>query len=190
MATNNGVDLTPGPVMSTGRELDASINGEGWFAVQAADGGEGYTRAGDFKISPTGALMTGRGYPVLGNSGTPIAIPPAEKVDIGADGTISIRPVGQAPNALVIVDRIKMVNPQNSDLTKDIDGLIKLKNGGTADADANIRLLAGSLEGSNVNTVEAMVNMIALARQFETQVKLMHVADENDKSSTQLMRIG
>lgn len=189
MTEKPGVDFTPGAMNATGRELDVAIAGEGWIAVQADDGTEAYTRRGDLHIGSGQLLQTGDGHPVLGNGG-PIAIPPAEKIEIGADGTITIRPVGQAASTLASVDRIKLVNPRNDQLVKGADGLMRLKTGEVAPADAAVQLAPGSLESSNVNVVDAMVNMITLARQFEMQIKMMHEAESNDESSVSVMRIG
>lgn len=188
MTERAGVDLSPGSMTTTGRDLDVAVNGEGWIAVRAPDGSEAYTRRGDLRISSIGTLETGDGLAVLGNSG-PIAIPPAEKLDIAADGTISLLPVGQSATALTVVDRIKLVKPDPASLTKGQDGRMRLKDGGTANADATVQLAAGSLESSNVNAVEALVNMITFARQFEAQIKLMHSASDNDAASATTMRM-
>lgn len=187
MATDQGIDTSPGSVMGTGRALDVAINGDGWIAVQGPDGNEAYTRAGNLRVDSLGLLRTGAGRPVMGN-GAPIAIPPAEKIEIAGDGTISIRPLGQS--TLAVVDRIKLVNPPSDRLQKGADGLVHLKGGDAAEADASVQLQVGALESSNVNTVEAMVNLIQLARQYETQVKMMANAEENDRASAQLMRMG
>lgn len=189
VAADEGVDMSPGPAMGTGRELDIAINGDGWLAVQGPDGNEAYTRAGDLRVDSLGLLRTGTGRPVMGN-GSPIAIPPFEKIEIAGDGTISIQPLGQSANTLAVVDRLKLVNPPASELVKGADGLIHLKGGETAEADASVEVQAGALESSNVNTVEAMVNLIQLARQYETQVKMMANSEENDRASAQLMRMG
>lgn len=189
VARANGVDLTTGPVVTTGRELDIAINGDGWFAVQRADGGEGFTRAGNLRITSFGQLVTDRGQPVLGNSGISILIPPSEKVEIASDGTISARPVGQAATTLVVIDRIKMVNPDPATMQKGNDGVMRLKDGIASVADASVTLSSGMLEGSNVNAVESMVSMISLARQFEMNVKMMKSAEDNDKASAQLLRM-
>ena len=69
------------------------------------------------------------------------------------------------------------------------DGLLRMQTGGAAEADANVRLASGVLESSNVNTIEALTTMIHLARQFETQVKLMKTAEETDAASAKLMGI-
>ena len=189
MAERPGIDFEPGPINATGRDLDMAIQGEGWMAVQAPDGSEAYTRAGDLRIESSGMLTTGAGHPVIGNSGAPIFIPPAETLEIGADGTISVRPLGQAANTLAEVERIKLVNPDAANLTKGDDGLIRLKDGGVAPADAVVNLVSGSLEGSNVSTVDAMVKMIELQRQYEMQVKMMNTAKENDGATDQIMRL-
>jgi flagellar basal-body rod protein FlgF len=184
-----GIDLSSGQINSTGRDLDVAINGEGFIAVQDRDGSEGYTRAGDLRVTSTGLLETGAGHPVMGNGG-PIAIPPFEKILIGQDGTISIQPLGQSEANLAVVDRIKLVKPDTASLEKAPTGMLHLKEGATAEADASVTLASGALEGSNVNAVEALVNMIELSRQFELQVKMMKTAEDNDAASARLLQLG
>ena len=190
MAESPGTDFSFGTVTPTGRDLDVAVNGEGWIAVQGKDGSEAYTRAGNLHIASGGILQTAAGAVVLGNNGT-IAIPPADKVEIAVDGTISIRPIGQSPSTLAVVDRIKLVNPQVNELTKGPDGLFRLKGtaGVAAEADGSVRLTGDALESSNVNAVEAMINMIALSRQFEMQIRSMRTAEDNDAASAQIMRM-
>jgi len=188
MAERPNVDFNLGAVRTTDRELDIAVDGNGWISVQGKDGTEAYTRAGNLSIQPGGILVTGSGIPVLGNGG-PIAIPQAENIVIGGDGTISIQPVGQPPSALVVVDRIKLVKPDNTNLVKGEDGLIRLKGGVTADADATVKVVSGSLETSNVNIVNALVNMIGLARRYEAQIKAIKTAEELDSSTDQLVRL-
>ena len=183
------IDFKSGSIIQTGKELDVALNGKGWITVQAPDGSEAYTRRGDLKLDANGLLTTGNGLPVIGNGG-PIAIPPAEKIDIAPDGTISIRPLGQAANELAIVDQILMINPDNSDLEKGMDGLMRLKAGVTAEPDTTLQLVSGALESSNVNVVDSMVDMIELARRFEIQVKMMKTAEEMEQGSTSILRIG
>lgn len=188
-ANRTGVDFTPGMNLHTGRDLDVAVSGKGWIAVQAPDGTEAYTRSGNLKVSQNGLMTTGSGYPVLGNSG-PIAIPPAEKIEIGEDGTISIRPLGQPASTLAVVDRIKLASPDEQALRKTEHGLFKAQDGSIAPPDANIRVVSGELESSNVDPVGSMVNMIDLARQFELQVKMMNTAKENAAVSAEIMNIG
>lgn len=182
------VDFSPGKVSTTGRELDVAIRGEGWIAVQAADGQEALTRAGDLRVDALGQLVTGAGHPVLGNGG-PIAVPPNARLDIAADGTITVHPMGQDIRALAVVDRIKLVNPAVSELTKGQDGLFRQRNGGETQPDASVQLISGALESSNVSPVQGMVRMIELARAYEHQVKLMQTAEETDKASAQIMQL-
>jgi flagellar basal-body rod protein FlgF len=188
MSERPGVNLAAAAVTATGRELDVAINGEGWIAVQGADGQEAYTRAGDLRLDANGRLVNGAGRPVLGNDG-PIAVPPNEKFEVGVDGTITIKPTGQAATSLTTLDRIKLVNPPKADLVKSADGLMRLQDGQAAPADGNVRLIGGSLEASNVNAVEAMVDMITLSRQFELQVRAMRTTQEDDQSAAQLLRL-
>jgi len=189
VARENGVNLTAGSIVTTGRELDVAINGNGWFAIQGNDGNEGFTRAGNFRITSSGQLETDRGQPVLGNSGLPVIIPPSEKIEIAPDGTVSARPVGQTVSTLVVIDRIKMVNPDPATMQKGNDGVMRLNDNSISVADASVTLSSGMLEGSNVNAIDSMVSMISLARQFEMGVKMMKSAEENDKASAQLLRI-
>ena len=185
----SGSDVTAGSLMSTGNELDVAINGKGWIAVQGADGSEAYTRAGDLRITPTGLLTTAVGHPVMGNSGSPITIPPYEKIDIGANGTISIRPVGQSPATLAVVDRIKLVRPDDINISKRADGLFRMNDGATAVANGGVALTSGMLETSNVNVVKSMVTMMELAKKFEMQIKVMEKANELDGASQQIMKL-
>lgn len=185
---DSGVDFSAGSIISTGRELDAAINGPGWFAVQAPDGSEAYTRAGDFRVDNLGRLTNGAGHVVLGNGG-PITIPEHSKLEIGGDGTISIQPLGQAANTLAIVDRLKLVNPPQDQLKKGTDGLIRLTTGEPALADAGVGVVSASLESSNVNTVGAMVRMIELARQYETHIKMMKTAEDVDAKSESMLQV-
>ena len=188
MAERPGVDYAHGTQTATGRDLDVSVNGNGWIAIEARDGSEAYTRAGDLRVAADGFLVNGAGYRVLGNAG-PISIPQNEKIDIGVDGTISLRPLGQAPNTLSAADRIKLVSSPNESMVKGADGLIRTRTGEPLPQDENMRVTPGSLETSNVSAVEAMVNLITLSRQFEMQVKAMHTTQENDQSAQQLLRI-
>lgn len=183
-----GVDFSPGPLTSTGRDLDVAIDGSGWIAVQAPDGGEAFTRAGDLRVDSLGLLTNGRGQPVMGNGG-PISVPPYESLEIGSDGTISIRPLGQDAAVLAEVDRIRLVDPPATDLTRGEDGQIRLAAGAPEPPAALVTLRGGMLEGSNVSVVQSMVEMIEHARSFELQIKMMTTAQENDRSSSDLLRL-
>jgi flagellar basal-body rod protein FlgF len=184
-----GTDFSHGAMSSTGRDLDIAVNNEGFIAIQSADGNEAYTRAGNLRIGSGGLLETASGDLVLGNSG-PVAIPEYESLLIGDDGTISFRPVGQGPEALATVDRIKLVNPDTALLSKGVDGLMRLPEGEVASADPEVRITSGALEQSNVNIAKTLVNMIELARQYESQINIIKTSDENAEAAAQMMRIG
>jgi flagellar basal-body rod protein FlgF len=190
-ATNatTGWDASQGSLLSTGRDLDVGVHGNGWIAVQGSDGKEAYTRAGDLRVDANGILMTGTGLPVLGDSG-PLSVPPNNSIQVGGDGTISIVPLGQGPETTSSVGRIKLVNPDPATLTRGSDGLFRTIDGSDAPPDANVKLASGVLESSNVNVADAMVNMIELARHFDLQVKAMHTAEENGAASAQLLKSG
>ena len=181
-------DATPGRIAATGRDLDVAIVGAGWIAVQSQSGEEAYSRAGDFRIAPSGLLENGKGQLILGDGG-PITVPPAAKIEISTSGILSILPAGGASQNLITVDRIKLVNPDPATMAKGSDGLMRPRDGSLLAADASVALATRSLEQSNVNAVEAMVNMIQLSRLFETQVRMMSVADENSAATSALLRM-
>lgn len=185
---SGGSDLTPGPIHTTGRNLDVAVNGDGWIVVQAPGGDQALTRAGDLRLNSARILTTGAGHPVMGSGGA-IAVPPAETIEIGADGTLSIRPLGEAADTLVQVDRIQLVNPESDRLEKGLDGLMRVADGAPVNPDASVRLTAGAIESSNVNAVDALVDMISLSRHYELQVKLMRAAQDNDASMNRVMSI-
>ncbi len=188
---SGGTDFSEGSIIATGNDLDVAIKGDGFIAVQSSDGREGYTRAGNLQISQNGLLMNAAGRQIIGNGG-PISIPPSSKVEIGEDGTVSVIPVGQSSASLAVIDRIKLVKPEHQSLTKGNDGLFYHKDPAVTiiDADASVKLASGYTEGSNVNVIEAMIEMIELARSFEMQSKIMKESKQNDSTSTKLMSLG
>lgn len=190
-ATNSttGWDPTQGALTATGRDLDVGINGAGWIAVLGKDGREAYTRAGDLRVDPSGMLMNGAGLQVMGEGG-PISVPQNTSLTIGSDGTISVIPLGQGAETTAMIGRIKLVNPPDAEMVRGEDGLFRSSTGAELPADASVKLVTGSLEASNVNTADAMVNMIELARRFDLQVKAMRTAEENAATAAQLLRGG
>lgn len=192
MTERPGNNFAQGSVMTTGRDLDVTIQGDGWISVLDDTGTEGLTRNGNFQIDPNGLLTSGSGHLVLGDNDAPITLPiPLSKIEIGKDGTVSVIPQGAPADALEVVGRIKLVRPDNRTLYKDSVGLFRAKAPNTVfNEDASVTLLTGALEGSNVNAVGEMTNLIDLQRQFEMQVKMMSTAEEMDKASNSLLRTG
>ena len=183
--STTGADFTPGVITTTGRTQDVAVQGRGFFALQGTDGVEGYSRNGAFTISDAGQLVTHAGQPVLGDGG-PISVPPGSVLSIAADGSISATPAGGS-KTVAPVARLKLVNPPAGDLARGVDGLFRMKDGSEAPPDVKVKVVAGAIEGSNVNAVEAMVGMITLARQFEMQMKLMQTADAAARKGAQLL---
>lgn len=179
-------DFAPGPLSQTGNPLDVAVTSQGWLSVQAADGSEAYTRAGNLHVDENGQLVTATNLPVLGTGG-PIAIPPGASVTIGKDGTVSALGAGDSPSQIVVLDQLKLVNPNPSSMTRGDDGLFRTTDGQPADVDPTVTVAQGALEGSNVNSVAAMVSMISNARQFQMQTKLLQTADQNDQTANQLL---
>jgi len=188
MSERPATDFRSGSLQETGRDMDVAIGGKGWVAVQAPDGSEAYVRTASLNIDALGILRTGNGLPVMGNAG-PIAVPPEQKVEIGQDGTISIRALGENPNVLAEVDRIKLVNPDPKSMEKGTDGLIRVKGQAPVEADATVQLTSGFLEASNVNAVEEMTAILSLSRQFELSVKMMRTAEDNSSAMARVLQI-
>jgi len=176
-----GYSAEAGPVQSTGRPLDVALQGGAWLAVQALDGTEAYTRAGALEVDAQGLLMTPGGLPVLGDGG-PISIPAGAAIDIAEDGTVTTTVAGERPQQ---VGRLKLVTPEAA-LARGSDGLFRAPEG-ELPADAAARLRAGALEGSNVSPVQTMVQMIAAARQFEQQMKMLQGAEQREQAAAKLL---
>lgn len=185
-----GFDATEGALESTGNPLDVAVSGNDWIAVQAPDGSEAYTRAGNLHITANGQLVNGAGHAVLDVSGSPVAIPPAMTTTIGSDGTIAVVPLGQTPNTVAQVGRIKVVQANADQLSRGQDALFHAVPGFTPEPAAGDVLTTGALETSNVNPAEALVQMIQLSRQFQMQTKLMNTVDQNAQTSSSVLRVG
>ena len=183
-----GVSAAPGAIMSTGNPTDVALHEGRWLAVQGPDGGTGYTRAGDLRISANGLLTTASGHPVLDQGGAPVAIPPHETLTIGNDGTISIVPLGQPPSTITEAGRLQVVAADTAQLQRGDDGLMHAAAGAEPPPPAaGAVLTAGAIEGSNVDSTAMLVSMIQLARQFEMQVRVLQSGDENARAANSLL---
>lgn len=181
-------NLAQGTLQSTGNPLDVAVNGNGYMAVQAADGSEAYTRRGDLRLDSSGLLVNGAGQAVLGDGG-PVTVPAHDSMTIGTDGTVSIVPTGQAASTLTVVGRIRLVTLDASQVTKGQDGLFRQKNGQAGQDSADITLSSGSLESSNVSPVDAMVSMMNISRDYDMQVKMMATAKSVADSGSSVMQL-
>ncbi|WP_394128812.1 flagellar basal-body rod protein FlgF [Shewanella maritima] len=189
MIEKPSANFSAGPLKTTGRDMDVAIKGDGWLAVQGADGQEAYTRTGSLKFDSTGLLLNNQERPVMGENG-PIVLPlPIDKVQISPDGIISVRPQGATAEVIEEVARLKLVNPGNEQMMRGEDGLFRLTSGLPAPQDDTVNVESGAVEGSNVNAVDEMVAMISIQRQYEMQVKMMKNAEEIDRASASLLRV-
>ena len=179
--TTPGYNAEPGPIATTGRNLDVAMKGNAWLAVQSVAGTEAYTRNGALEVDNEGQLVTRSGLPVQGDGG-PISVPQNAQVLIGSDGTVTATVQGTRPQ---VVGRLKLVTPE-APLQRGVDGLFR-SDGGDLEANPGARVLNEALEGSNVSPVESMVAMIGAARQFEQQMKMLQTAQEREQSATRLL---
>ncbi|MEW6694058.1 MAG: flagellar basal-body rod protein FlgF [Pseudomonadota bacterium] len=177
----------PGPMQNTGRPLDVAAVGRAFFAIQALDGTEAYTRAGALQVNADGALVGFNGLPMLDAGGAPLTVPPGAQVRIGRDGTVTAQVGAQAPQQ---IGRLKLVTPEaGQKLVRGEDGLFRSPNGQPLPADENATLVDGMLEGSNVDPIQAMVDMIAATRQYEVQLRMLQNAEKNDQTAAQLLSL-
>lgn len=173
-------NYTQGQLNNTGNALDVAISGRGFFQVALPDGSLAYTRDGGFKLSPEGALVTASGYAIQPS----ISIPQgAQRVTIGADGTVEVQLAGQStPTQIGTLQLTDFVNPaglqplgQNLLLESAASGPAQSGNPGLNGLGM---LEQGFLEGSNVNVVEELVNMIETQRAYEMNSKAISTTDQ------------
>ncbi|MCM0000956.1 MAG: flagellar basal body rod protein FlgF [Erythrobacter sp.] len=189
-----GAAMRAGRVVPTGNALDVALEGSALIAFQSPDRqGVVYSRRGDLRVGATGVLENGEGLAVLGETGTPITVPPGFILNIAADGTVlaSDPAAGNAPPEPI--GRIRLVNPEGSPLAKGIDGFLKVPTnaGGTGvlPPDLTARLTPGALEMSNVETADTLVQMIEAQRAFEQRARIIATAGELDESGSTLMAL-
>ena len=183
-----GADLAAGPIRQTGRELDIAVEGQALIALQAPDGSEVYSRRGDLHITSSGVLQNGDGLPVLGDAG-PITVPLGSTVSIGDDGTVFANDPAAPDAQPAQVGRIKLASIEGSTILKDVDGFLRVPNGGALPDDPTAGLIVGALEGSNVNTATALVQMIEAQRAFEQRARIISTASELDQAGSRLMSL-
>jgi flagellar basal-body rod protein FlgF len=176
------INTRAGAVRETGRPLDVAIGGKGFLAVQYGDG-EAYTRAGEIEIDAGGALSV-HGRALLGEGG-PITLPQHTAVEIGTDGTISV--LTEGATQMQVVDKLRLVNAEGAELTKNEAGLIVTRDGANLAADPAVSVKPRALEGSNVSAIEEMVSTMSLNRSFEIQMRLFKASDSMNESGNRLI---
>jgi flagellar basal-body rod protein FlgF len=163
VGTSSGIDFATGGFQQTGRSLDLAIEGDAFLQIQTARGPR-YTRAGNLSLNADGQLVTKNGDLVAGLNG-PITVPPGGELSIGEDGTLAVK--GE------VFDRLKTVrfnNPANA-LVKEGDALFAATGAEQPLDNVNSKIIQGTLETSNINSITEMVAMINNNREFESLQK-------------------
>ncbi|HHZ4732406.1 TPA: flagellar basal-body rod protein FlgG [Legionella pneumophila] len=181
--------FSQGSLQNTQNALDVAIEGRGFFTVLMPDGTQSYTRDGSFKTDSTGQIVNSNGYPLRPN----ITIPPqTTKITIGTDGTVSALVAGNnAPSVIGNIQLTDFINPaglqpigQNLYTETVASGTPITDNPGNSGLGT---LLQGSLEASNVNVVEELVNMIQAQRSYEITAKSIQTVDSMLQYLTQTL---
>lgn len=186
-------DSAMGAFNYTGRNLDVALSQDHWLAVQLTDGSEAYTRNGAIEIDENGTLNI-QGYPLLGDNGV-LTVPQRSQVSVSSDGTLSALGAGDKRTTIAQVGKIKKVRLEPSEIIRGDDGFYhateQTRNtlGAVLPDNPNAKLMSGVLEGSNVNPVTTMVNLISHSRQFEMQIKQIMTADQNAQSANQILSL-
>ena len=192
-ASTPGSNFQPGPLQTTGREMDVAVAGNGWLAVRTPEG-EAYTRAGNLHVGTNGLLQTAQGLPVLSADNAPIAVPEQATLTFASDGAITALGAGDPPNDILMLGQLKLVDPGNASLVRGDDGLFRTAGqGGQAGVPLQqapgVRIVSGALESSNVSAAETMVGLINNARRFEMQMKVVQHADQNAQRANSILSV-
>ena len=183
-----GFDQSAGNIIETGNNLHIHLKGEGFFAVQGDKLQEGYTRRGDLQIDQNGQLITGDGYPLIGSGGI-IILPPAKNVNISVSGEVLVTPLNATTDDMILVDRLKLVNPDVQTLVKGHDGLFRRENGTPAENVENLKVGSNGYEASNVNPVNELITLMELSRKMEMGLKIVSAVKDNAQSSSSLLSL-
>ncbi len=180
-------DFTPGAIQPTGWNLDVAVSGKGWMVVEPEDGTEALTRNGQLKVRGDGLLISGEGFPVLGQGGT-ISVPEYSSLTIGKNGAINIVPRGAQASEVVEVDRIRIVNPPENQIKRRAGGMFLFTGDGSPVPDPDIELMPASLEASNTDGVSELISFLTLSREFELNVKMMTAFRDLSSSGDKLIQ--
>lgn len=180
---------TQGSLQTTGNSLDLALDGDGYFQVQMPGGQLGYTRAGNFSRSPEGQLVTPQGYPVMPAINIPEG---ATTITISDDGTVSAMIEGQSePQQLGQITIASFPNPAGLQSAADnflmetgASGAVQI---GLAGEGGRGNIKQGMLEGSNVNIVEELVDMIECQRAYEINSKMISAVDDMLRNANQTL---
>jgi flagellar basal-body rod protein FlgG len=181
--------FTQGGIVQTGNPLDVAIQGRGFIEVLMPDGSSAYTRDGTLQMDDTGQLVTPMGYPVQPG----ITIPENTlSITVSSDGVVSVLESGAStPTEVGNLQLVDFINPTGLQAIGNNLYAESAASGspqsGTAGLDGLGTLVQGSLEGSNVNTVEELVNMIEAQRAYEMNSKAISTVDQMMQYTTNNM---
>jgi len=185
------VDLSPGPLQKTGNELDVAINGDGFLVVQNIDANgvesERLTRRGDLSIDQDGDLANGAGHKILSDGGAVIPVPQYNSLHINSSGEIYYTSNG-SDNQLLLA-KLNLVAPDKKNLVFDENGLLYDPNNPQQVFSDEVKVVSGFIEGSNVNPVSEMIDMLALTKTYEINLKMIQKAEENDSKSDKTLQL-
>jgi flagellar basal-body rod protein FlgF len=171
------VSSVEGAIHATGNPLDLALSGQGYFAVQTANGTR-YTRDGELQVSPVGVLTTKDGNAVLNTAMKPIQMP-AGDVKIGPDGTVSVA----GADGSAIVGQIALVNVGATEQAESAS-LLKADSAVSPAVDTAVR--QGALEGANQDAVQGTVQLLTIQREAEMMQRALTVFDGNlDKTASE-----
>jgi len=163
-------DVAPGELIATGNPLDLALDGDGFFAVLGADGRTRLTRAGEFVIDAEGTVRSPQGHALLRDDGTPLTVPPT-------GGEVTVNTAGDVTVGDVAVGRVRVVAVDDPRQLVRLDGAT-FDTAGLALRPSEAHIRQGFLEGSNVDAVQEMVDLMAHVRLFESQQKALRTTDE------------
>ncbi|QCI24976.1 flagellar basal-body rod protein FlgF [Buchnera aphidicola (Rhopalosiphum padi)] len=182
----------PGTLIHTQRKLDLVVKDNGWLAIKDINGQEAYTKNGHIKINQEGKL-TVQNYEVIGNHGN-IKIPNNINLKILSNGII--KKIKKTKDSIIesTIGSLKLVRLPNNNLIQKENGLFYLKENNLNQYknilhDSSVRIQSEMLEASNVNPTKNMIDMISNARQFEMNMKIISMCDQNTEYANQLFNI-
>ena len=175
-------DFSQGTLQSTGKPLDLSLNGKGFFAVNGPDGPL-YTRNGSFQVAPSGEVVSAEGYPVRLLGDVTLRSRSKEPMQIATDGSVT--------QGGVMLGRLELVDFPAGSLTKQGTSLFRPIGEAKPSPATSVEVHQGKLEGSNVGTAESSVRLITIMRQFEMLQKAIGISgDMNRRALEDVARVG
>lgn len=187
IALGQGTDTADGPVRQTGAPYDVAVQG-GWLVVQTPDGGQALTRNGHLAQNAANLLTTATGEPVLSANGTPISLPALRDITIARDGSISGIPMGAAGSAAQSFGKLFLAQtPPGTDLQPLGNSLYGLPAGTTPQPAASATVIQGALEGSNVDQVKSMMDLIAVSKTYKLETEVMGKSAQTQAALDQIL---